>query len=329
MNQKSEPIAVIGAAGHTGKFVVAELVRRAIPVIAIGRNEADLDDPASLDRALKDACAVINVAGPFLDTAQQVIEAALRARIHYFDVTAEQASALSTFDRYDEAARSRGIVVIPAAGFYRGLGDLLATAALADWTSADEVTISIALDRWWPTEGTRKTGRRNTVPRVVLSSGKLEQQRMPARTETHAFPEPFGMQKVVEVPLSETILIARHIATSDMHNFINEAPLNDLGNPMTPPPAPSDDQGRSAQVFLIEAVVRRSHDSRRLVARGRDIYACTAPLVVEAAELLVGGNSAARGCFTLGQIFDATDFLKSLAPDLALTDPEELIGLER
>ena len=92
-------VAVFGAAGHTGRFVVAELLRRGFAPIAIGRDSAkmaelgygergvtirtaSLDDPGSLDRALAGAAAVINCAGPFLHTAEVVAAAALRARMH-------------------------------------------------------------------------------------------------------------------------------------------------------------------------------------------------------------------------------------------------------
>ena len=185
-------IAVYGASGHTARFVVAELLRRGHTPIAIGRDEsrvagavalhdsaveiriASLDAPESLDRALGGADAIINCAGPFLDTATPLIEAALRARLHYFDVTAEQASALSTFELFDAPARQRGICVVPAAGFYGGLGDLLATSAMHGWTQADRIDIAIALDSWWPTPGTRRTGARNTAPRLVLSGGTLQ-----------------------------------------------------------------------------------------------------------------------------------------------------------
>lgn len=319
MSVKRETVAVIGAGGHTGGFILAELARRGIAFLAIGRDRASLDEPASLDRALAGAGAVINAAGPFLDTAQPVIEAALRAGIHYLDVTAEQASALSSLERYDEEARSRGVVMLPAAGFYGGLGDVLATAALGDWPSADEIRISIALDSWWPTQGTRKTGQRNNVPRVVLSSGKLAPQQQPPRTEMYEFSKPFGMQRVVEVPLSETILISRHLRTSEMHNFINETPLRDLDDPATPPPVAQDDRGRSAQVFLMDTVVQRNGESRRLLARGQDIYAITAPLVVEAAERLVRGAPAEHGCFAIGAFFEPVALLASLAPDLTVS----------
>src|SRR6266852_2342532 len=96
-------VAVFGATGHTGCFVIAELLRREMSPIAIARDAAALaaatfpqpdvlrrhatiDDAESLDRALYGVQAVINCAGPFIDTADAVASAALRARIHYLDV---------------------------------------------------------------------------------------------------------------------------------------------------------------------------------------------------------------------------------------------------
>ena len=139
----SGAIAVYGATGHTGRFVVAELERRGRCALPIGRSrapsldcrfrdarrewrQASCDDPDSLDEALRGAGAVINCAGPFLDTAPALIEAALRAGIHYFDVTAEQRSVRQSLATYHEEARHRGRVVMPAMAFYGGLADLLA-----------------------------------------------------------------------------------------------------------------------------------------------------------------------------------------------------------
>ena len=52
--------------------------------------EASPDDTSSLGRALEGAAAVINCAGPFLDTADFVASTAVEKGIHYLDVTAEQ-----------------------------------------------------------------------------------------------------------------------------------------------------------------------------------------------------------------------------------------------
>ena len=312
-------VAVYGASGHTARFVFAELLRRGHAPIAVGRDNAKmpemrvarLDDPDSLDRALADADAVINCAGPFLDTAAPLIEAALRTRIHYLDVTAEQSSARSTFERFDAPARERGIVVVPAAGFYGGLGDLLATHAMKGWTRADRVDIAIALDSWWPTRGTRNTGARNTAPRLVLSGGELAEL-APSAPAPWNFPEPFGTQEVIELPFTETILLARHTHVGEMHNYLNQAPLRDLRDPATPEPIAADEYGRTNQRFLIEVVARNGDEEHCVTASGRDIYAITAPIVVEALERIGQRSPHNAGAFALAQLVDVPEFLAAL-----------------
>ena len=228
MSGQGRMIAVFGASGHTGRFMVAQLLSRGFVPIAIGRDSAkmtaagfqegdvqirtaSIDDPASLDRSLAGAAAVINCAGPFLDTADAVAAAALRARIHYLDVTAEQPSAHAIFDRFGAAATEAGVVFIPAMGFYGGFADLLATAVMDNWDSADEIRLGIALDSWRPTQGTRITGQRNTARRLVIEDGKLVPLAQPAPQTFWDFPEPFGRQDVSEVPFSEVSVIGRHL----------------------------------------------------------------------------------------------------------------------
>ncbi|HLY91018.1 MAG TPA: saccharopine dehydrogenase NADP-binding domain-containing protein [Acetobacteraceae bacterium] len=324
-------VAIFGAAGHTGRFVVAELQRRGIVPIAIARDTAALtanfpgdeiqrrqasaDDATSLDRALDGAQAVINCAGPFLDTADAVVSAALRAGIHYLDVTAEQPSARATLDSYDAAARHAGIALIPAMGFYGGFADLLVTAALGDWDNADTIEIMIGLDSWHPTRGTRITGERNTARRVVISEGRLVPVALPAAEKLWEFGDPLGRQAVVEVPFSEIILIARHVKTAELHTYLSSNALSDIRDSATPAPEPADATGRSPQRFVVDVVVKHAGESRRVVARGRDIYAFSAPLVCEAAERLLKGEFSSGGTHAPGAILDAKDVLAALAPD--------------
>jgi len=328
-------VAVFGAAGHTGRFVVSELRRRGLTPILSGRDPAKLnagaeahpgvearaasvDDSASIDRAISGAAAVINCAGPFMDTAAPIIEAAIRGRIHYLDVTAEQPAALGAFERFANTARDAGVVIAPAMAFYGGLSDLLATAAMGDWPDADEICVAVALDSWKPTRGTRLTGKRNTGRRFAFSNNKLEFLADPAPRRVWNFPSPFGAQDVVELGFSEIITISRHLRTPEIHAFMNLAPITDLRNPDTPEPVAADESGRSSQTFLMEAVARRESEERRAMARGRDIYAITAPIVVEAAERILDGRFKATGVVAAGEIFDAQDFLMSLRPDVSL-----------
>jgi short subunit dehydrogenase-like uncharacterized protein len=327
-------VAVFGAAGHTGRFVVQELLRRSIVPVAVGRDDAALtaafpgndvlrrqarlDDPASLDHAFAGTHAVINCAGPFLETADAVAAAALRARIHYLDVSAEQASTTALLDRYDTAARAAGIVVLPSMGFYGGFADLLVTAALTQppggQQQADTIDILIGLDSWHPTRGTRITGQRNTAPRQVVAGGRLTPASTPAAEKRWDFGDPLGHHSVVEVPFSEIILIARHVATTELHTYLSRIALDDIRNPATPAPT-ADPTGRSPQRFTVQAVVTRNGNTRRITARGRDIYAFSAPLVCEAVERLLDGNFRVAGALPPGAIFDAQQFLSALTPN--------------
>jgi short subunit dehydrogenase-like uncharacterized protein len=329
-SKKDRTVAVFGAAGHTGRFVVAELLRRGMTPIAVVRDpakatqftqrgievrRASVEYPGALDRAFEGVAAVINCAGPFLDTADAVASAALRSGIHYLDVTAEQPSAQAIFENFDKAAQEAGVLVIPAMGFYGGFADLLVTAAMGEWDFADGVKVGIALDSWHPTQGTRVTGEKNTARRMIVADGQLTPVPQPAAEIGWEFPEPFARQEVVELPFSEIVVIARHARSAEIRTYLSRNALRDVRDATTPAPQPADETGRSAQVFLVEAIVRKGGQVRRVAAQGRDIYAFSAPLICEAVQRILDGRARGNGAQAPGTAFDAQDFLKALAPE--------------
>ncbi len=327
-------VAVYGATGHTGRFVASELERRGAAVRRIARRPptesssqqdggpfawvgASCDEPEALDRALDGMDAVINCAGPFLDTAPAVIEAALRAGAHYLDVAAEQRSVRQSLATYNAEAKENGIVVLPAMAFYGGLADLLVAQLCTGLRVVDEIFIGVALDYWHPTAGTRRTGERNTARRLIVSGGHLAPLPTPAPRGRWQFPQPFGDLPVASVPLSEIITISRHIVAGRVESFMNEAPLKDLGRTDTPPPTSADERGRSTQSYVMDVFASGEGQSRRLAAFGRDIYAASAPLVVEACmRLLSQSPPGGGGTFAPAELFDPQDFLAALSPDI-------------
>ena len=332
----SNQIVVYGAYGHTGRFVVSELLKRGLTPILSGRDStsletvresnpgleirpASVDDSTSLDRAFTGAACVLNCAGPFVSTAAPVIEAALRARIPYLDVAAEIEANLDTFEKYSTRAHNAEIIIVPAMAFYGGLGDLLATAAMGDWLEADEISIAYGLDSWKPTFGTRAAGRvsreRRNGQRIVFSNGKLELRTDTAPVTEWNFPLPLGLQPVVgEFTMADTVTIARHLKTPEIRSYMTTAAVKDVSNQDTPPPDGIDENGRSAQTFIVDVTVKRAGVMRRAAASGQDIYAVSAPLIVEAATRVLAGSVKRSGVLTAGQAFDAKDFLRSLSP---------------
>ncbi|MFJ8696834.1 saccharopine dehydrogenase family protein [Streptomyces roseolilacinus] len=328
-------VAVFGASGHTGRFVVAELRERGFVPLLVGRDPAKLrepaasgpgldvrtasvDDAASLDRALAGAAAVVNCAGPFATTAAPVIEAALRAGIPYVDVAAEIEANADTFTHFADRARAAGTVVVPAMAFYGGLGDLLVTAAMGDWTAADEAHIAYGLDSWHPTPGTRAAGevsrQRRGGRRVRYTDGRLQYVGDAPPVLEWSFPDPMGTRPVVgEFTMADVVTVPSHLAIPEVRTYMTVEAARDVSAPDTPAPTAVDERGRSAQTFLVDAVVRSGGSERRAVARGRDIYAVTAPLVVEAVHRILTGRTRAVGVASAGRIFDAPDLLRALS----------------
>jgi saccharopine dehydrogenase-like NADP-dependent oxidoreductase len=329
----SSAVAVFGAYGHTGRFVTAELRDRGYVPLLSGRDAAKLqalgasglrpasvDDPASLDRALDGAAAVINCAGPFAVTAAPVIEAALRAGIPYVDVAAEIEANLDTFTQF---ADTDGLVV-PAMAFYGGLGDLLATTAMGDWATADEVHVAYGLSSWHPTAGTLAAGRvsreRRNGRHVRYTNGKLEYHDDKPETLEWPFPAPTGPRTVVgEFTMADAVTIPSHLSVPEVRMYMTADAVKDLSAPDASAPVAVDEEGRSAQTFLVDVIVRSGDAERRASARGQDIYAVTAPLAVEAVHRILTGQTKATGVASAGKIFDAPDFLRALSAHISLS----------
>lgn len=312
-------ITVVGAYGHTGRFVVAELRRRGVTPIVAGRDAAKLadlgedarvasvDDAGSLDRALAGASAVINCAGPFAQTVGPVVDAAKRARIPYLDVTGEVEVARETFERH---AHEPAIAVLPAMGFFGGLGDLLATVAMGGAPEA-ELSIAYGLDGWRPTVGTRAAGQasrhRRGGRRLVLEREAAELREDAAPIVEWTFPEPFGaVPALAQVPTADCIAIRRHLRAPRIATYVTRAAIVEATDAATPVREP----GRSPEAFVVEVTARRGGEERRARASGQDIYAITAPIVVEAALRIVGSEQ--RGALAAGQAFDAASFLRAI-----------------
>ncbi|MEO3754742.1 saccharopine dehydrogenase NADP-binding domain-containing protein [Streptomyces sp. B6B3] len=341
--ERERTVAVFGAYGHTGRFVVAELCERGYVPLLLGRDgdkllalartrpgletrQASVDDPASLDRALRGAAAVINCAGPFATTAAPLIEAALRAGIPYVDVAAEIEANLDTFAHFAERARAAGTVVVPAMAFYGGLGDLLVTTAMGDWTAADEVHVAYGLSSWHPTAGTLAAGavsaRRRGGRRVRYTGGKLEYHDDALPTLEWPFPAPLGTRSVIgEFSMADVVTVPSHLAVPEVRTYMTADAAADLSAPGAPAPTAVDERGRSAQTFVVDVLARSGSTERRVAAAGQDIYAVSAPLAVEAVDRVLTGRTRTTGVASAGAAFDAPDFLRALSSHLSLHVP--------
>lgn len=132
---------IYGANGYTGELIAREAARRGMRPILAGRSAAAivplaedlgldhrvvaLEDATALDDALGAVRVVLHCAGPFARTSRPMVEACLRKRVHYLDITGEvevfEACAART-----AAARAAGVMLLPGTGFDVAPSDCLA-----------------------------------------------------------------------------------------------------------------------------------------------------------------------------------------------------------
>ena len=117
-----QQLLIYGAYGYTGILIIEECLRKGIKPKVAGRDvekirdlglkyeipwEAlDLTNEAELLEWLKTGSVVIHCAGPFIHTAQVMIEACLKTDTHYMDITGEY----QVFDLAKEYDKTSAII---------------------------------------------------------------------------------------------------------------------------------------------------------------------------------------------------------------------------
>ncbi|RQX25313.1 saccharopine dehydrogenase, partial [Micromonospora chalcea] len=210
---------------------------------------------------------------------------------------------------------------VPAMAFFGGLGDLLVTAAMGDWTAADEAHVAYGLSSWHPTAGTVASGvvsrERRDGRRVRFTGGRLVYADGDLPRLDWEFPAPLGVRPVLgEFTMADVVTVPSHLDIPEVCTYMTADAARDLA--AGDAPAAVDERGRSAQTFTVDVVVRAGDVRRRVVAHGRDIYAISAPLAVEAVHRLLTGRTRAKGVASAGRIFDAPDFLRALSDHLTV-----------
>jgi short subunit dehydrogenase-like uncharacterized protein len=132
-------VLVYGAYGYTGELVVREAVERGVDVVVAGRNgtktrglgiELDVEsrvfDASEARESLEGIDVMLNCAGPFVETAEPLVEACLATATTYLDITGE-VSVFEALAERDRDAEKAGIAVLPGIGFDVVPTDCLAT----------------------------------------------------------------------------------------------------------------------------------------------------------------------------------------------------------
>ena len=141
MDTRPIDVLLYGAGGFTGRQTVADFSRHAPPGLRwalAGRHrakleaardasdgpgrpaeilEADSSKPETVDAAVARARVVLTTAGPFAQYGDAVVDACVRHRVHYVDITGETPWVADLIERHHARAAADGTRIIPFCGF--------------------------------------------------------------------------------------------------------------------------------------------------------------------------------------------------------------------
>jgi short subunit dehydrogenase-like uncharacterized protein len=123
---------IYGAYGYTGELITRFAAERGLKPIVAGRSKDKtseiaerfgfeyrvfgLDETAMLDAALEEVDVVLHCAGPFSLTSRPMVEACIRNKKHYTDLTGEIAVFEACAARGQQAVDA-GVMLMPGVGF--------------------------------------------------------------------------------------------------------------------------------------------------------------------------------------------------------------------
>lgn len=340
-----DALMIYGATGYTGTLLARAAAEHELRPILAGRDAAKLralaeplglrhrvfsvDDVRRHTDALRDVHVLLNSAGPFSTTARPLADACLRAGVHYLDVAGELA-VFEEVEQLDAAARERGVMLMPGAGFVVVVSDCLAAHVAARLPGADRLRIGTSSSSFL-SRGSAKTmielvgGAASVRRNGVLTS-------VPVGAVEHAFDYGEGPSRSVAMSMPElaTAFRTTGIGNIEAHveaNRVERAAFQLaarsswlLRNPFSQialqtavelmPDGPSEDvRGQTTRAVVVEAEDRAGRTTwARAVTPEAYRFTATAALSIAARVLR---EDFRPGAETPARVYGA-DFLLSL-----------------
>jgi short subunit dehydrogenase-like uncharacterized protein len=229
-------LLLYGVNGYTGKLILEVALREGLrPVLAGRRAEAvepiakahglqslcfGLEDPGTVARLLEPFSALLLAAGPFSKTSGPALDACLRSKTAYLDITGEVDVFEEAFAR-DADAKKSGIPVLPGTGFDVVPSDCLAKALSEALPGATSLTL--AFRGFKTSAGTMKT-MVQSLPKggLARAGGKLVS--VPAAWKTMEVPFPDGPRLAMTIPWGDLSTAFRSTGIPDIEVYMAVPP---------------------------------------------------------------------------------------------------------
>lgn len=95
--------------------------------------------------------------------------------------------------------------------------------------------------------------------------------------------------------MADVVTVPNHLAVPEVRTYMTVEVARDLAREDTPGAGVGRRSGAFGPDVRVDVVVRAGGVERRATAHGQDIYAVTAPLVVEAVRRILAGHTRTAG----------------------------------
>lgn len=293
-------LMIYGATGYTGRMAAERAHAAGLPLVLAGRSGAALAqlgerlgaehrvfDLLDIGAALTDVSVVLNCAGPFMDTAELLMRAAIRSGVHYLDIAAELDS-YRLAEELDEAAQAAGVMLLPGSGGSVAMLGCLAGHAAARVTDPRNGAVALHVAGTM-SRGSAISARRNLVTDTLA----LREARLTPRQagETAMFDFGGGAVSCFAVTLPDIITIGRSTGIPNVETYVhvsgNAFPAGDL----TALPDGPDAAEREAHRYQAAVEVTAADGAiARAVLDTVNGYSFTPMAAIEAARRVLAGE---------------------------------------
>lgn len=172
MITRGNTIILYGSYGYTGRLIAQECRSKNLNVILSGRNRpalekqstdtgypfevVDIDDTIALEKLLQRGALVIHCGGPFQFTAKKMVNACLKTKTHYTDITGEF-QVFEDLQTYHDDACKNDLMILPGTGFDVVPSDCLALHLKQRLPDATHLQIAFKQTGSGLSRGTTKT----------------------------------------------------------------------------------------------------------------------------------------------------------------------------
>ena len=321
---ENKEIIVYGAYGYTGELIVRRCIELGVKPLLSGRNEDKLKpiaekyglryqtaslESADLDKLLAGSKVVVHAAGPFIFTSKPMVEACIRNKVHYTDITGEIA-VFAQASKYDQQAKDAGVMVLPGTGFDVVPSDCLAAHLNSRMENPDDLVLAFY--------GTGRASRGTSLTVVeglgmggtIRENGKMKQ--VPDAYDVKKFD--FGPHKMPAVTIPWGDVFTAYFSTSipniKVYMGLPEKVIGSMkwgrwfgwlmrsefvkkrarAKIIAGKAGPSDEQRAKTKTYLVGTVTDKKGNSLTSTIETQEGYTLTAMTSVDVAHKVVSGN---------------------------------------